>query len=115
MTFSELEIKRIEKAVNKFMEKRRPPIHIRDQLDFGFRIKGQGVELYEIRPMWDDPDKKIEGAFAKATYVKTKKVWKIYWQRADLKWHGYQPEPEVKNIEDFLSVVDQDAHGCFFG
>jgi hypothetical protein len=115
MAFSELEIKRIEKAVNKFMEKRRPPIHIRDQLDFGFRIKGQSVELYEIRPMWNDPDKKTEGSFAKATYVKTKKIWKIYWQRADLKWHGYQPNPEVKNIEDFLSVVDQDAYGCFLG
>ncbi len=115
MAFSEFEIKRIEKAVNKFMEKRRPPLHIRDQLDFGFRIKGQSVELYEIRPLWDNPDKKIEGAITKATFVKTKKIWKIYWQRADLKWHNYQPGPEVKNIEDFLSVVDQDAHGCFFG
>ena len=63
----------------------------------------------------DNPKEKTAIAFAKATYVKSKKIWKIYWQRADLKWHGYEPNPEVKQIEDFLSVVDQDEYGCFFG
>jgi hypothetical protein len=115
MAFSEFEIKRIEKAVDKFMEKRRPSSHIRDQLDFGYRIKGQSVELFEIRPMWNNPNEKIEGAIAKATYVKTQKIWKIYSQRADLKWHSYQPKPKVKTIEEFFSVVDQDVHACFFG
>ena len=43
MGFSEFEIKRIEKAVAKFMEKRRPAPYIRDQIDFGFRIKGQSL------------------------------------------------------------------------
>jgi len=64
--------------------------------------------------VWNDPSEKIEGAIAKATYVKTKKVWKIYWQRQDLKWHGYQPKPEVKTVEEFLDVVDLDDHACFF-
>ena len=48
------------------------------------RVKGQSVELLEIRPMWRNPDKKIEEAVAKTTYVKSRKVWNVYWQRADL-------------------------------
>jgi hypothetical protein len=115
MAFSEFEIKRIGKAVAKFMEKRRPEPLVRDQIDFGFRIKDQSLELFVIRPMWNNPSEKTEGAIAKTTYVKTKQIWKIYWQRQDLKWHGYQPMPEVNTVEEFLDVVDQDAYKCFFG
>jgi hypothetical protein len=50
MVFSEFEIKRIEKSVDKFMEKRRPAPHIRNQVDLGFKIKNQSLELFEIRP-----------------------------------------------------------------
>ena len=115
MAFSEFEIKRIEKEVPKFMQKRRPAPHIRDQIDFGFRIKDQSLELFEIRPRWNNPSEKTESAIAKTTYVKTKRIWKIYWQRQDLKWHGYQPKPEVSTVDEFLAVVDHDAHACFFG
>ena len=115
MAFSEFEIKRIEKAVAKFMEKRRPAPHIRDQIDFGFRIKGQSLELFVIRPRWNNPSEKTESAIAKTTYVKTKRIWKIYWQRQDLKWHIYQPKPEVSTVDKFLDVVDEDAYRCFFG
>jgi hypothetical protein len=37
------------------------------------------------------------------------------WQRADLKWHSYQPSPEVASVEEFLDVVQHDEYGCFFG
>jgi len=88
----EFEIKKIEEAIAAFMEKRRPPVSLRSKLDLGYRISGQSVELFETRPRWNKPDHLLmESAFAKATYVRTKKVWKIYWMRADLKWHGYFP------------------------
>ena len=53
MALNDLERKRVEKAVGTFVEKRRPPPHIRPKLDFGFRISGQSVELVEIRPQRD--------------------------------------------------------------
>jgi len=34
---------------------------------------------------------------------------------ADLKWHRYDPDPEVKSIEEFLALVEKDEYGCFFG
>lgn len=35
--------------------------------------------------------------------------------RQDLKWHSYDPEPEVTSLEEFLQIVEEDAHACFHG
>jgi hypothetical protein len=115
MALSEFEQKKIEKIVREYVEKHRPPAHIRDKVDLSFRVKGQSVEIFEIRPRWNDPTERIEESVAKATYVKSKHNWKIFWQRADLKWHRYDPVPEVKTIEQFLDVVEKDQYSCFFG
>jgi len=112
---NDLERKRIEKAVAAFVARRRPPAHLRDQLDLSFRFDGRSVEIFEIRPRWNDPEQRVEEAIAKARYLKSRGTWLVYWQRADLKWHKYAPVPEVKTIEAFLRLVDEDAHACFFG
>ncbi len=115
MGFNDLEHKRIENTVGAFVETLRPPPHIRPQLDFGFRLIGQSIELFEIRPQWDNPAVIREFPFAKATYVRTQDVWKIFWKRADLKWHGYEPAPHVRTVADFLAIVKEDKYACFFG
>ena len=115
MTVSEFERKRIEKTMDAYLERTRPPVHIRDELDIAYRIENQSVELFEIRPAFQKPDQKIEHAIAKATYVKRAKEWRLYWMRADLKWHRYEPVPEVSSLEQFLKIIEEDAHGCFYG
>jgi len=115
MTLSEFEEKKYEKIMKDYVEKHRPPVHLRNEVDLSFRIKGQSVEIFEIRPLWNDKSKKIEEAVAKATYVKNQKIWKVYWQRADLKWHRYDPYPETKTLEEFLDVVAKDEYSCFYG
>jgi hypothetical protein len=115
MAISEFEVKRCERALEKFLDVKRPPAHVQNQLDFGYRIKNQSVELFEIRPEWRNPEKEMEQPFAKATFSKKEKLWKIYWQRQDLKWHSYQPAPSVQCFEEFLIIVSEDANACFFG
>jgi hypothetical protein len=115
MAFTATEAADIESAMAEFLEKRRPPVKIRNKLDLAYRIEGQSVVIFEIRPFWRDPSHKIEEAVAKATYVRKSKRWKIYWQRADLKWHGYPPYPEAVFFEEFLAVVDEDENACFWG
>ena len=85
------------------------------ELDLTFRIQGQSIEIYEVRRHWQDKTKMLKHPIAKATYNKSKRNWKVYWQRADLKWHSFEPSPEVESIEDFLALVQTDQYGCFFG
>ena len=112
---NDIERKRIENAIAAFMAKRRPPVHLRDQVDLRSRFDGRSVEIFEIRPRWDNPAEQIEEPVAKARYVKSRDCWLVYWQRRDLKWHKYDPMPEVSTVEAFLRLVDEDAYACFFG
>ncbi len=114
MTFSEFEIKRFERAIDKFMAKRRPPAHVRDQVDFCFHIDEQSVELSETRPHFRDASKRIEIPFAKALFESEDKHWKIFWHKSDMRWHNYEPLPVVKHFEEFLDVVAEDRHSYFF-
>lgn len=115
MAFTELETKRIEKTVKGYVERRRPPLHVRPQLDTGFRVTGQSVEIFEIRPAWRDPGTLLEHPVARATFIRKQAVWKVFWRRADSKWHGYTPAPTVETIEEFLELLEADQHACFWG
>lgn len=116
MPFNDLEIQKIKNAIQtEFMAKRRPPAEIRAEVDMGFRINNQSIELFEIRPNWQDNTQMMELDFAKITYVKTQKVWKLFWMRQDLKWHSYQPLAQAKQLETLLKEVAKDPNACFFG
>lgn len=115
MAFSEIEIARYKKEVASYVEGKRPPAHIRKELDIGFLINGQSVEIFEVRPRWNDPQEILRHPVAKATYVNSQKIWKVFWQRADLKWHKYEPNPTVRSLNQFLAVVEKDEYACFWG
>ena len=112
MAFTDIERARIERDIAKFMERRRPPP---PELDFGYRISCHSVEIFEIRPEWQNPKQKMEHPVAKATFVRTQNLWRVFWMRRDLKWHGYEPTPVVRSLEAFLAVVGRDEYCCFFG
>jgi len=116
MAFSDAEIARYADLIEKLIwAKRRPPLHLRHKVREGQRIKGSEIELFLVRPLFSDPTRQIEHAIAKTRYVKSRNVWRVFWQRADLKWHWYPPQPEVKSLERFLKLVDEDANCCFWG
>lgn len=115
MAFDELTQHRIEKVVGVFVEKHRPQPNIRKELDLAFRINGQSVEIFELRPRWRHPDEIMECPIAKATYVKSQDIWKIFWMRQDLKWHSYPLLPYVHFLEEFLEEVALDPSACFWG
>jgi Protein of unknown function (DUF3024) len=115
MALTTIEVRRCEQALARFLERRRPPVHLRDQVDIGYRLDGHSVEIFEVRPDWQDKTTRTEVPIAKATFVRTRNHWKVFWMRRDLKWHGYEPNPEVQSLEAFLNVVDRDESHCFFG
>lgn len=115
MALSEFELKRMRKLVGRYVEKHRPEPAMRHNLDLSFRIDNQSFVIFEIRPQWNDPKKRLEQPVAKATFVKSRKLWKLYWMRADLKWHRYPPLPESTSLEHILEEIERDPHACFYG
>lgn len=110
LALTELERQRCEQALADFMARRRPPPYLRDQLDLGYTMDGQSIEIFEIRPDWKDACVRQESSVAKATFVRTTGIWKVLWMPADLKWHSYGPKAAVNTFKEFLGAVDRDEH-----
>ena len=115
MGFATEELATYELILDSFITRRRPRAEIRDQVDLSYRIEGQSVVIFEIRPTMMKPSEKVELPIAKTTFVRTQNHWRVFWQRADLKWHRYDPDPTVPRLQDFLQVVEADEYGCFWG
>jgi hypothetical protein len=110
------EIDSIEiEEIENYLSYIRPNEEMRAQLDIGYRIEKQSIIIFEVRPDWIDPKKKVENNVAKATFVTKNNHWKVYWQRADLKWHSYTPKPILENLLDFIRLIEKDEYGCFWG
>ena len=105
MASTELELKRIDKLVGAFCQNRVPE-RARTQLRYSYRVKGQDVILAEE---WLTLD------FAKAKYVISRKLWKLYWMRASGKWELYKPSGEHDWLEGVIETIENDQYGCFFG
>ena len=60
MAFTEFELKRYDKIVKGYIDKHRPPVHIRNQVDLAYRIKDYTIEIFEIRSKYDNSKEKFE-------------------------------------------------------
>lgn len=98
-----------------FWERRRPPVHLRDKIREGQRFTDQSIELFFVRPAFQRPGEFTEDSVAKVTYVRSTKAWRIFWKRADGKWHRYEPCPQTKSLAAALAVIHEDSYRCFFG
>ena len=114
MAFSEIELKRIDNLVGE-MCRRRSPAHIRDQLRFEYEIDRHSVIMWEVRPVWNNPSQETRMGVAKFRYSRSTNKWKLYWMRADLKWHAYNTDRNTSDLDALVSEVEHDQHGAFFG
>ncbi|ANS41637.1 DUF3024 domain-containing protein [Serratia inhibens] len=113
MAFNDLEFHAVKKEVEAFVESRRPPVHIRPELDITYKINNQTIGILEVRPQWNgESGEMMEHPVAKITYVRSQKAWNVYWMRASLKWELYE---KAKTLGNALEIVRTDQHGCFFG
>lgn len=115
MAFSIQQQLEIIEVMENYLDRIRPEEEIRKKLDFGYRVERQSVYIVEIHPMWNNPEKIHESRVAKATWVKTQSVWKVFWRRANLKWETYPPCPFVDTLAEFVDLVEEDRHHCFWG
>lgn len=114
MTNSTIDIN--ESTIKKYVDSLRPEnLEIREQLDIGYSYDGKVVILFEIRPDWNDANKKQLFDFAKIRYYKSRKEWNLYWLRASGKWKIYEPFPESTHLDKIIEIIKEDKHACFFG
>jgi hypothetical protein len=52
---------------------------------------------------------------ARFRYIRSRDEWELFWMRADLKWHYYEPAGPVRRLSTLVRHVDRDEYGCFFG
>jgi hypothetical protein len=116
MPFSEIERRYIEGTVGK-MCKRRSPHNLCDELRIVYEVDRLDVVVYEERPDWHDPKKRLRMGSAKFKYSRKEGKWKLYWRRRDRKWHPYDMGRPggAKRLEELVKEVDNDPYGAFFG
>lgn len=115
MAFTKAEHARNQRDLEWFLGQRRPPEHLRDKLDIAYSEEGHTIDLFEIRPHWDDRTTTYESPIARIRFVRTQNLWRLYWMRRDLKWHGYEPGKRYSTLMSALREVDIDEYCCFFG
>lgn len=116
MAFTDIETAEQLKVIEDvFWSRRRPPLNLRGQVREGQRFTQQSIDLFIVRPAYQRPRESFEQPIARVRFVRSRNVWRLFWPRADGKWHGYRPCPEVSSLRDALCVIDGDAHHCFFG
>ena len=114
MAISEFEIFKVEKLAKEFCSDRNknfPP----DQLYIDYKLENQTLFIFEVRPQWNDPDIKVEIMVAKISYIKKEKIWKLYWQRQNMSWKLYEPNPVSESLESLLIELSKDPLECFWG
>jgi len=114
MSFSEMELKRIERVVGELCQRRSPP-HLKDNLRLSYSVKNHEVLIQESRPDWHNPSEWIESDIAKLRYVRASAEWRLYWKRASGKWWQYEPHSASNSLSSMVKEIDIDSHGCFFG
>lgn len=114
MELSEFEIKRIEKLFGGFCDKRVPG-YLRNRIRVEYRIRNAEVELFESRPLHDDPETWISTPIARFKKSPSSNKWILYQADRNTQWMRYLPCEPHRDIEALLQVVERDAIGSFWG
>ena len=102
-------------AMGEFVQRMKPPPEFLDKLSYKAELIGSSVILSDVRPMWNSPRRKRASPFAKIKCVATRREWRLYWMKSDLKWHSYEYKPVFRSLRKALLEVEEDSYHCFFG
>ena len=114
MALSDVELQRVKNEVGGLCD-RRTPAGTREQLSLHYSVNGHAIVLFERRPHYKPNHDVIETPVAKLKFVRTQSEWRLFWMRADLKWHRYDPVPASRDLRTLVEAVDEDRYACFFG
>jgi hypothetical protein len=114
MALSKIQQAQVMKSLGAFCDARVPPA-VRDKVRVGFRIKSGEVVLFEERPGFQPPYDWREMPVAKFRYIGTQRLWRLYCQHRDLRWHAYEALPAASSFAELIEEVAADPTGIFWG
>jgi hypothetical protein len=114
MAFGELELEQIQRTVGEWYKRRCLP-HLKDKVRLEYSVIGHDVVIFERRPRWDNKSEWKETPIAKLKFVRSADKWRLYWMRADPKWHEYPGLSSSHRLDDLVQEIDADPLACFFG
>jgi hypothetical protein len=114
VAFDELDLKRIDRTVGELCRKCSPPEHA-DELRTVYEVEGHSVTMYEERPPWDGVGEWTRGGIARFRFNRSRRQWRLYWMRQDLRWHLYDPDETPADLASLVAMVEADKYGAFFG
>ena len=94
MAFDARQLEHIRALLDPFCAAHSPEEH-RDQLRMTYSIDGHAVTLFEERPDWRGSGEWMRSEIARFRYYRSRDEWQLYWMRADMKWHLYEPAAPV--------------------
>lgn len=77
--------------------------------------RGNGVTLFEHRPVWRMPDEWTNGKVAQFRYDSTSDRWTLYWSDRHGRWLRYEGKRPAADIATLIREVDADPAGAFWG
>jgi len=114
LSFSELELKRIDRTVGELCRRLSPPQYA-DELRVVCEIDAHNVSVFEERPPWNGRGDWTRMGVARFRFFRSRGEWQLYWMRQDLKWHRYDPAEPTADLAALVAVVEADEYGAFFG
>jgi hypothetical protein len=93
------------------------PADVRDKLRIECDVSGRDVVIVERRPPWG-PEAGPEWTttpVALLRYLKSRRVWRLYWRGSDERWHEYPELPFSASVEELLHELDRDPTALFWG
>ncbi|OBU07098.1 DUF3024 domain-containing protein [Morganella psychrotolerans] len=113
MAFNDIEVAQIKQCMNYFMEKYRPPKHIRDEHDLQYRIEDDSVVIFDVRQLaWSSGT--VEEMLAKITINRVSNSWSLFWSTENNEWRHYDAKM-IGSFSDAIKIIDEDATHRFFG
>lgn len=114
MTIPIIEKTLLEVTLKNYCNKRIPD-YIQHKVKLDFKINKNKSTLFEVRPVFNQPDKTVDIKVAQFRYNTKTSFWTLYCRDRNSIWHKYPGVEPTKRLEDLLEEVESDPTGIFWG
>ena len=114
MPFNDIEKQRIKKIIGGFCQEKIPD-HQRCQIKLFYEIRGYEVRIIESRPHFLNSHLWTDTPIARLHYDPDTLAWRLYWMRANGKWHKYPDFELTNNLKSLIGVIAEDRYRVFWG